>query len=242
MTYPGLGGQQPPPQNSSPAGQLVPGVQPGVTGQIVASRVVIIGSAGGLFVYSPTPGLGNLVASVSGHAGTDPFGNAYPEGFAAFVNITDNVTVQMGEASFGGTPVAGMFMHDSSSVAFSDPCFGTVGAGAGGPDCIMWSGQGNSGSSGSGIECQDSTGSGVPGGLVTVVGGLCEVQGTLDVGGNINVSGTACLLTGHASVTAPSAAPSRTNLGATWDATTASQCNTNFVNIINALGALGLFT
>ena len=236
MTYPGLGGQQPPPQNSSPAGQLVPGVQPGVTGQIVASRVVIIGSAGGLFVYSPSAGAGNLVASVSGQAGTDPFGNVYPEGFAAYVTITDKLVVQIGEGSFGGTPAAGLFTHDQTSPANDDPFIGAVGAGSSGTSAVLWSGLSTALANGAGIQATDSVGSGIPGGDLQLIGGTTTVQGNLDV------AGTACLLTGHASVTAPSAAPSRTNLGATWDATTASQCNTNFVNIINALGALGLFT
>jgi len=79
VTYPGLGGQQPPPLNASPAQQLVPGVQPGTTGQIVASRVIIIGSGGDLFVYEPTAALGNLKVSISGTVGggTDSFGNNF---------------------------------------------------------------------------------------------------------------------------------------------------------------------
>ena len=86
MTYPGLGGQQAPPQNAAPAGQLVPGVQPGVTGQIVATRVVIIGSGGELFVYSPTRAAGNLIASIAGAAGTDPLGNHFLAGVASYAS------------------------------------------------------------------------------------------------------------------------------------------------------------
>jgi len=84
VTYPGLGGQQPPPQNASPAAQLVPGVQPGTTGQVVASRVIIIGSGGELLVYSPTQGAGNLIASIAGTTGTDPFGNNFLSGTASY--------------------------------------------------------------------------------------------------------------------------------------------------------------
>jgi hypothetical protein len=81
-------------------------------------------------------------------------------------------------------------------------------------------------------------------GVIELVGsGVITSNNTLDDGsGNTSITGTACTLTGHASVTAPSAAPSRTVLGSTWNSTTASQCNANFVAIINALGALGLFT
>jgi hypothetical protein len=90
-------------------------------------------------------------------------------------------------------------------------------------------------------------------GIVVLSGGLITQNNTLDDGsGNANIagsliavdieaSGTACILSGGASVTIPMAAPSRTALGSTWNATTASQCNQNFVNIINALGSAGIF-
>jgi hypothetical protein len=43
----------------------------------------------GLFVYSPAPGPGNLVASFSAVAGTDrPFGNTYPAGLVIGVNTS----------------------------------------------------------------------------------------------------------------------------------------------------------
>lgn len=45
--------------------------------------VVVVATPGvysGLFIYSPAPGTGNLVASVAGSAGTDPYGNPYPAG------------------------------------------------------------------------------------------------------------------------------------------------------------------
>jgi hypothetical protein len=35
----------------------------------------------GLFIYSPGPGKGNLIASFAAQAGTDPYGNAYATGF-----------------------------------------------------------------------------------------------------------------------------------------------------------------
>lgn len=100
MTFPGLGGQQPPPQNASPAGQLVPGVQAGVSGQIVARRVIIIGTGGELLVYSPTAGAGNLVASIAGSVTTDAYGN----------------TVQAGITSYTGTSYVQMLADDINFV------------------------------------------------------------------------------------------------------------------------------
>ena len=99
MTYPGLGGQQPPPQNAAPAQQLVPGVQPGATGQVVASRVIIIGTGGELLVYTPTAAAGNLLVSIAGSAGTDSFGNSYPAGLS--VGLPGGPQIQI--ADVGGT-------------------------------------------------------------------------------------------------------------------------------------------
>lgn len=93
MTVPGLGGQQPPPQNAAPSAQLVPGVQPGTTQvftQIRAGNTII--NASGVFTYSGTPAAGNLVTSQAPSSTTeDPFGNqvlgggvgSYGAGFAS---------------------------------------------------------------------------------------------------------------------------------------------------------------
>jgi hypothetical protein len=40
----------------------------------------------GLFVYSPSPATGNLVASIAAAAGTDPYGNAYKPGFTTYAS------------------------------------------------------------------------------------------------------------------------------------------------------------
>jgi hypothetical protein len=51
-----------------------------------AVRVIVVegGVYTGLFFYVPVPGPGNLVASWTAQAGTDPYGNAYPAGIAIF--------------------------------------------------------------------------------------------------------------------------------------------------------------
>lgn len=47
--------------------------------------VVVAGGTGsGVFVYSPSAGAGNLVASITGQAGTDPYGNAYKKGITSY--------------------------------------------------------------------------------------------------------------------------------------------------------------
>jgi hypothetical protein len=62
----------------------------GWEGNNVFQVLIVQGSTGsGIFVYSPAPALGNLIASVAAAAGTDPYGNGYVQGIAAY---------------FGGTP------------------------------------------------------------------------------------------------------------------------------------------
>lgn len=52
-----------------------------------ATTLIIIDAISGfsgLFVYSPTPGTGNLVASITASAGTDPYGNPYEAGITLY--------------------------------------------------------------------------------------------------------------------------------------------------------------
>jgi hypothetical protein len=48
---------------------------------IVTQLIVVSSVPGtGVFIYSPTPGLGNLIAVFAGAAGEDTYGNVYPQG------------------------------------------------------------------------------------------------------------------------------------------------------------------
>lgn len=51
---------------------------------VIANQVIIEGSNDGLFVYAGAPATGNLIVSAAAQAGTDPYGNAYPQG----INVT----------------------------------------------------------------------------------------------------------------------------------------------------------
>lgn len=58
-------------------------------GQFIGRLVVVFGTGGsGVFVYSPTPAAGNLIASIASSAGTDPYGNAYVKGIASYSGPT----------------------------------------------------------------------------------------------------------------------------------------------------------
>lgn len=52
---------------------------------VVTNLVVIEGASGGLFVYSPRPGPGNLIASIAAASGAnDGFGNPFQAGFTVY--------------------------------------------------------------------------------------------------------------------------------------------------------------
>jgi hypothetical protein len=119
-------------------------VSPGSSNIIRASIVIITGGAGsGLFVYSPSPGAGNLVASITGASGTDTYGNAYGAGFnignqaAAHVGISTAGDIFIANASnqnvieirpeesavlvYNGAPSAGGLVATIAGAAGTDP-------------------------------------------------------------------------------------------------------------------------
>jgi hypothetical protein len=48
--------------------------------EITGATVITDSDTGGVFVYDGSPTLGNLIVSIAAEAGTDAFGNAYPQG------------------------------------------------------------------------------------------------------------------------------------------------------------------
>lgn len=115
------------PQNAPPAAQMTPGLQPGTDGVIFANIVVIYGPNAGIFIYSPAPGPGNLIGSWAGSAGTDVYGNTYPQGISAAAGAlltigTTSGGIVTGTAipadlvtAYGGTMVAVTAFHQSAT-------------------------------------------------------------------------------------------------------------------------------
>jgi hypothetical protein len=180
VTFPGLGGQQPPPQNSTPALQPVPGIQAGTSGQVVARRVIIIGTMGELLVYSPTAAAGNLVASIAGGAGTDSYGNTYLEGITSYV-ITGGQTyaIQIGSETVAGSTFPALFMTNLTSPPYQPPLIYGLTPSASGSGIELNSGIGSLGGVASGVIAQDSASSGVPSGAVDVVAGELLFNGSV---------------------------------------------------------------
>ena len=99
----------------------------------------------GFFVYSPSPGPGNLVGSWTAAAGTDPYGNAYPaglsvtdfnfegsdfiintagaffyEGTPATGNLFVSITTANGTDTFGNAYLSGVEVHGTTT-SFATP-------------------------------------------------------------------------------------------------------------------------
>jgi hypothetical protein len=67
---------------TDPYGNAYPQGLSSTTGSISGTDINIIGSDGGLFGYTGAPALGNIIFALAASAGTDPYGNTYPQGFA----------------------------------------------------------------------------------------------------------------------------------------------------------------
>lgn len=63
------------------------------------------GAYAGIFVYSPAPGHGNLIGSWAASAGTDPYGNAYPQGLNVTLGTISGVSITGGTIT--GTTITG---------------------------------------------------------------------------------------------------------------------------------------
>ena len=121
MTFPGLGGQQPPPPNAPPALTPLPGITPGVPTLLTVTQLVVVpgGRLEGIFTYSSNPpAAGTLIASASVEAaGTDAYGNHFLAGTASYNNgsgIASALTA--GAATFYTGTLAGGWVPQSSIV------------------------------------------------------------------------------------------------------------------------------
>lgn len=85
-----------PPLNAPPAGQPVAGVQPGTTpGIVLAQYVIVFGTAGGVFIYTGSPGPGNPPILWSASSNKDPYGNT----------LSPESTASIGAGQDGGAQV-----------------------------------------------------------------------------------------------------------------------------------------
>jgi hypothetical protein len=77
---------------------------------VIEAYTVIIasGSAGqGLFVYNGQPAAGNLIASIAASAGTDSFGNPYPQGIGSYAGglaLQPSIIANSGQLRLSNSP------------------------------------------------------------------------------------------------------------------------------------------
>ncbi len=97
----GWGGLSPrPDQRTYPPGAVI---TPGGAAGTFRGRLVVVYGVGysGVFVYSPSPAEGNLIVSIAAKAGTDPYGNAYPQGLKVTTGVISGTTISA--STFEGT-------------------------------------------------------------------------------------------------------------------------------------------
>ena len=118
-----------PPLNAPPAGQPLPGVQPGTQNSIVLANIVIIfgptGAATGLFVYQPgtTPGAGNPpIAWITANT-VDPYGNTLQPGVmlaqAASSGKAQGGLIWNSATPGAAEPLLALFPNAGESVGFT---------------------------------------------------------------------------------------------------------------------------
>ena len=105
------------------------------TGSVTAQSVIVHGTTGGVFIYSGSPALGNLIVSIAGAAGVDPYGNAYPQGLDVTMGTISGTAISGGTITgakivvtgsngeilgYSGVPAAGNLVFAVSAVAGSD--------------------------------------------------------------------------------------------------------------------------
>ena len=87
------------------AGIVVAGIVNGTT--ITGATIIADGTTGQFLAYSGTPAAGNLIASVSGAASTDTFGNNYLEGSASYQSGFANAMIGGALLFYTGTLAGG---------------------------------------------------------------------------------------------------------------------------------------
>jgi len=137
----------------------------------------------GLFTYSGTPALGNLIYSDVSAAGTDPFGNVVLAGANAYLTIA-GTTYAVGLNTLSGTGLPGLSIGDTAHPPTSPAgFFGEASSAAGTPQAFaaIASGQANGADISSFISVLSQVQSAVTGGQIVLQAG--DIQ--FDVGGNL---------------------------------------------------------
>jgi hypothetical protein len=134
----------------------------------------IINSSGD-FVYSAAPAAGDLVASIAGASGTDPYTNAYLAGIVSYGAITNQA------AAFNGTYAVeagvvlnagmGIAVRNQTTPSASDPSLSVIQGGASGISVTLASGIGQVGGTSAAVSVNDSLFTGITDGVIDLNAG-----------------------------------------------------------------------
>jgi hypothetical protein len=114
------------PMNVPPGTQTPVGVQAGVSQAVLlANTLIVFGSAGGIFVYNGTPGLGNAPIFYASAASADPYGNAITPtvGLTGMGQFNAGFTIinVNGIFTYSSVPAFGNLVTSSTGAAGTDP-------------------------------------------------------------------------------------------------------------------------
>jgi hypothetical protein len=95
-------------------------------GATFRGTVIVEGGSQAILIYSGTPAAGNLIVSIAGAAGSDTFGNHYPQGFALNPAGTNTPAIEL--TILAGSPVqffpSGL-TKENNAAAFQLTTFGS---------------------------------------------------------------------------------------------------------------------
>jgi hypothetical protein len=137
----------------------------------------------GLFVYSSTPGPGNLIASIAPQAGTDPYGNQFQQGMTEYLTLS-GTTYAVGLNTLSGTGLPGLSLQDINHLPTSPAgFFGESSSNTLTPQAFaaITSGQANATDVASFLSILSQVQSAVTGGQIVIQAG--DIQ--FDVNGNL---------------------------------------------------------
>lgn len=181
----------------------------------------------GIFGYSPAPGAGNLVFSLAAAAGTDPYGNTYPNGLSIGSNSTRQIVLNYdgsqaaigfhandGVVGVSGAIIEHLFRSGLANEYASLQIISPAMSGATESVTLQLNSQNNDGSSDANFTFSESA----AGNLLSLDKTLMTVDVPLTVNGNTAVNGTMAIggttaVTGSITTTV-----AVTKNGATWQA------------------------
>lgn len=209
--------------------------QTAVVVQLQAGNTII--NPNGIFVYSGTPGAGNLIfSSVPAGVTSDQFGNTVaPDATAAYVTIAGTTyALEIGIQTASGNA---FLVHNLTNPPNADPLFSAIQAGPTGCVAAILSGKSTAGSAQASVQVADSTAGGAGGQVDLVCGTTILNNGAVA----IPIAG---ISTGIATL------PNDTNSGMSWGVGERAFMNTNwvtningnFTTIVNALKNAGIIT